>query len=169
MKLQPAMLAACSLAVSCAAEPGSSTTRDGVAETVMVPATWNAVTASCGFSFDAPPDYAKSDVQGIDSCVLSFRAGGCVYSADYGWYSGDVATLGAEPDYRRVARRIDRRDAEIVCYVAASDPGPPHFCGVHFPNVGPDPNVKLTVTAHCETAEASADAELLFQTIRFSP
>jgi hypothetical protein len=133
----------------------------------MTPAGWSAVTTSCGFSFQAPPDYQKSDVQGIDSCVLAFRAAGCAYSADYGLYSGGVATSGDEPDYRRIQSRIDGRDAEIVCYTESTSVGAPHYCGVHFPQAGPSPDVKLTVVAQCETAMESVDAELLFRTIRF--
>jgi hypothetical protein len=124
------------------------------------------VQTTCSFGFKAPSDYKNTPVQGTDSCVLSFWAAGCEFSADYGWYSGAVSANPGDLDYREEPAQIDGRNATAATYMSLEPTR--YIAAIHFPVISPDsPGTKLTMIATCHSASAQSDALTLFSTIHF--
>src|SRR5262245_16480173 len=63
-----------------------------------VPADWIRVDSGCPFTFRAPADMLKQDVQGIDSCVGIYVNAAIRLTYDYGWYP--TSFHGDKADYQ---------------------------------------------------------------------
>jgi hypothetical protein len=127
-----------------------------------VPADWLSVDSSCGFGFNAPPNFHEEPVQGIDSCVLRFTAGDCDYFADYGAFSGN---LDSELVCGKNFDRIDGLNAELMLCPRPGKAG--HFLtGVHFASTGKS-MARLTMTGTCRSTSGSMESLALYYSIRF--
>jgi hypothetical protein len=130
---------------------------------VTVGPDWVPVHASCGYSFDAPPDATEDPAQGIDSCVNRWNVGTCVYWGDYGAFSSDLSEYEELPDYRESQRSIAGRSAKLV--TARSESG--FIAAAQFSEVGG--GARLTVWATCADESGQQEALAAWGSIRFDP
>ena len=154
------------LATAGCAGSGECQPGDGRADTCVPGDDWKQVDTKCEFSFRAPADITEIAVQGTDSCVVQYEAEGCKYSADYGWYSGTVDQLAAEPGYRTWTEQIDGQNAQLASF-GPVDEAEPYGAAIHFAELPADSNVKLTIYARCDSADAQRTALQVFQTLTF--
>lgn len=131
-------------------------------------ASWTAVTSKCGFAFYAPPDVVEVAVQGTDSCVARYDAGGCTYTADYGLYSSDLGDLVDQPHYQRVDVHIAARAAMLVTVGPVQEPKP-YIAASHFPDVPAGHGMALTIIARCDSVEAQQTALDVYRSLTFAP
>ena len=131
-----------------------------------IDSSWIEVTTKCGYKFHAPADIAETQVQGTDSCVTQYAAGGCTFAGDYGFYSGSLDSLEGTPGYVPSHTVIDAIEASIVT-VGPVDGAQPFQAGVHFPRLPAGVATKLTLMASCKTEQARDMAVRVFRTLRF--
>jgi len=135
-----------------------------------IPAEWAQVTATCGYSFMAPPDLILGDVGGIDSCVDRWSTDSCSLVGDFGAYSSPAIETPGLLDFREWSETIDGRIAQLSTarneLVSAASQ---LESSVHFAVVDPDlPYAMLKVSAYCPTESARDQTLLVFRSIRFS-
>ncbi len=138
-------------------------------EPASIPADWVQVTATCGYSFMAPPDLVVGDVGGIDSCVDRWSTDSCSLVGDFGAYSSPAIEMPATLDFWEAWETIDGRMAQLsrsrMQLVSAASQ---FQSSVHFAVVDPDvPYAMLKVSAYCPREAARDETLLLFRSIRF--
>ncbi|HET8935285.1 MAG TPA: hypothetical protein VFN67_17675 [Polyangiales bacterium] len=131
-----------------------------------IDSSWKEVTTKCGYKFHAPADIMETQVQGTDSCVTQYDAGGCTFGGDYGFYSGSLESLAGTPGYVPTQTVIDAIEASIVTFGPVD--GELSFqAGVHFPRLPTGVAIKLTLMARCKTEQARDMAVRVFRTLEF--
>ena len=138
-------------------------------QAASIPADWVPVTASCGYTFMAPPDLVAKEVEGIDSCVDRWSTGSCGLAGDLGAYSSpDIETPGLL-DFWECSETIDGRLAQLATARNQLVSAASQFqSSVHFSVVDSNrPGVQLKVSASCPREAARDETLLLFRSIRF--
>lgn len=137
-----------------AEEPSSDGDWHGaqVAETNCPGTEFKRIQAS-EFSFSLPVEFAATDEVGIDSEVGFFEADGFEVTYDFGWYSGDFASLpvdeSAEIDYSGVL-------GEFAVVRDNAGWNSRNLVGIFFPEVGyegGEPNRLNLVVLHDDPAD----------------
>lgn len=131
-----------------------------------IDSSWIEVTTKCHFTFRAPADVTESKAQGQDSCVTHHEAGGCIFEADYGPYSGALSSTSDVPGFVPSHTVIDSMEASLV------SSGPleemmPFQAAVHFPRLPAGIGIKLTMFARCQSEQARDMAVRVFHTLQF--
>lgn len=144
--------------------PDSDASKDDAREAEPVPSDWKRVHGACGISMQAPT-LITQPVRGVDSCVASFVAPGCTYSADLGGFSNRLEDYDA-PEHSVESVRVAGRVARLVTSKGAPGTGL-YFVGIHFPAPlwGGGGTVSATITASCATPEAQQTAQRVLQSI----
>jgi hypothetical protein len=138
-------------------------------QAASTPADWVPVTASCGYTFMAPPDLVAKEVVGIDSCVDQWSTDACTLAGDLGVYSSpDIETPGLL-DFWESSETIDGRMAQLSTARNQLVSAASQFqSSVHFAVVDSNrPDVQLKVSAYCPREAARDETLLLFRSIRF--
>lgn len=133
---------------------------DATGRPLPVPASWSSVDSECHFTFRAPADMRKQDVQGIDSCVGLYKNTTLALNYDYGGYS-DPLLYSTKPDYQETPVLIDGQSGQLIKFRKEAG----FVVAVHFPSLGD--GVKLTAWVDCQDASAADTARLLISTIDF--
>ncbi len=138
-------------------------------EPASIPADWVQVTATCGYSFMAPPGLVAEEVQGIDSCVDRWSADSCSLVGDFGAYSSPAIEMPGTLEFWEARDTIDGRMVQLstsrMQFVSAASQ---FQSSVHFSVVDSDrPGVQLKVSAYCPSESARDETLLLFRSIRF--
>lgn len=138
-------------------------------EAASIPADWVPVTASCGYTFMAPPGIVAEEIQGIDSCVDQWSTHSCALAGDLGVYSSpDIETPGLL-DFQEWSETIDGRMAQLSTARNQLGSAASQFqSSVHFAVVDSNrPGVELKVSAYCPGEVLRDETLLLFRSIRF--
>ena len=119
------------------------------------------------FSLQLPPDYARREVQGIDSHVGQFTAEGRTLGFDFGWYSNPLSSPdnAALRDYRACRDVTADRPARIV--TARRDTA--YFAGAAWRQVSESAGGvnHLTITVESRDSLGQAEALRVFRSVRF--
>jgi hypothetical protein len=143
---------------------GGASARGDELEAAPIPADWISVEASCGFRFEAPPEVAFQDAQGIDSCVNIWTTHGCDNGGSFGGYNSDLSEYEEYSDHAATNEPI----AGLVAKVVTATTREGLAAAVHFPPDSDDPpNVTLTVWAVCSDDAGRRAALQSFRTITF--
>jgi hypothetical protein len=119
------------------------------------------------FSFDLPRRMKERKVTGVDSLLWEYRGGGSRLAIDYGMHSNDLRAMAGTPGAHAEWMSIDAQRANVV--TSRSDRS--YVAAVHFPDLGGDAasgRTKLTLSMESSSPDGLADAQRIFQSIRFT-
>jgi hypothetical protein len=129
-------------------------------------ANWRRVELT-DFGFDLPRRMKEQKVRGVDSLVWEYRGGGSRLAIDYGMHSNDLRAMAATAGAHAGWVSIDGQRANVV----TSRSGKSYVAAVHFPDLGGDAasgRTKLTLSMEVSSPDGLADAQKIFQSIRFT-
>ena len=130
-------------------------------------ANWRRVELA-DFRVDLPRSLKERKVRGVDSLVWEFRGGGSRLAIDYGMHSNDLRAMAGTPGAHAEWVSIDGQRANVV----TSRSGRSYVGAVHFPDLGggaASGRTKLTLSMESASPDGLADAQKIFQSIRFTP
>jgi hypothetical protein len=138
-------------------------------QTASIPADWVPVTASCGYTFMAPPDIVAEEIEGIDSCVDQWSTDSCALAGDLGIYSSPAIETPGLVDFSEWSEAVDGRMAQFSTARNQLVSAASQFqSSVYFSVVDSNrPDVRLNVSAYCSREAARDETLRLFRSIRF--
>ena len=129
-------------------------------------ANWRRVELT-DFSVDLPRSMKERKVRGVDSLVWEYSGGGSRLAIDYGMHSNDLRSMAGTPGAHAEWVSIDGQRANVVTSLS----GRSYVAAVHFPDLGGNAasgRTKLTLSMESASPDGLADAQKVFQSIRFT-
>jgi hypothetical protein len=146
------------LTLLCGCSAAPPITKTG-GKAVVVPSDWVTVDSTCGFTFQAPADLVRKNVQAIDSCVGQHESKTTTMSYDYGGYSSPLTEFASAPNYSESVVAIDGASGKLI----ACDEGNDRFIGVYVADDGR--GAKLQASVRCSTEACEDTARTILSTI----
>lgn len=140
-------------------------------QTSKIPPDWQKISV-CKISFSAPKDLKNENLQGIDSCIASFKSDQMQITLDYGWYGGAAKKDATKADFKEEAIEIDGRKAKLATFKnLESKTKLKFFANLYVVVVEPNNENPMTTSLlmgiRVENEKDLATAKRVFQTIRF--